>query len=92
MGYLKYKKVNGLTGTIPTENVVQITDDGGSGELIVQYSTGFKVSMYDAATSMRQEDVDAVINGVNILNGTSGSSMDIELSNLIATVEVVKET
>jgi len=24
MGYLKYKKVNGLVGTIPTENVIQV--------------------------------------------------------------------
>jgi len=40
---------------------------------------------------MVQEDVDAVINGVNILNGTSGSSMDIVLSQLITDIQVIKE-
>jgi len=39
MGYLKYKR-SGSTykyGTIPTENIAQITSDGGSGEVIVIY-------------------------------------------------------
>jgi len=91
MGYLKYKKTNGLVGTIPTENVIQVRDDGGSGELIIQYNTGYKVSIYDTLNSMRQEDVDATINGINILNGTSGSSMDLVLSKLIDQVDVTKE-
>jgi len=91
MGYLKYKKTNGLVGIIPTENVIQVTDEGGSGELIIQYNTGIKVSIYDNSNLMRQEDVDATINGINILNGTSGSSMDLVLSKLIDQVDVTKE-
>jgi hypothetical protein len=91
MGYLKYKKSNGLVGIIPTENVSQITDEGGSGELIIRYNTGYKLSIYDNGVSMRQEDVDATINGINILNGTSGSSMDLVLSQPIDTVDIIRE-
>ena len=93
MGYLKYKRAGSTYkyGTIPTENIAQITSDGGSGEVIVIYDNGIKLSIYDAQVSMVQEDVDAVINGVNILNGTSGSSMDIVLSQLITDIQVIKE-
>jgi hypothetical protein len=94
MGYLKYKRAGSTYkyGTIPTENIAQITSDGGSGEVIIIYDNAIKLSIYDANVSMVQADVDAVINGVNILNGTSGSSMDIVLSQPITDVEITKES
>ena len=91
MGYLKYKTtgaaalVPGFGGLISTENVDTVRQD--SGVLEIAYSTGILLQLEDDSASMTQDDVNAVIKGVNILNGSSGSSLDVELSSPIADVQ-----
>jgi hypothetical protein len=88
MGYLKYKTtstIGDFGGLISTENVDTVRDDGGV--LEIAYSTGILLQLEDASTSMTQDDVNAVIKGVNILNGSSGSSLDVELSSPIDSVQ-----
>ena len=91
MGYLKYKTtgatalVPGFCGLISTENVDTVRED--SGVLEIAYSTGILLQLEDANGTMTQDDVNAVIKGVNILNGASGSSLDVELSSPIADVQ-----
>ena len=70
---------------ISTENVDTVRED--SGVLEIAYSTGILLQLEDANGTMTQDDVNAVIKGVNILNGASGSSLDVELSSPIADVQ-----
>ena len=91
MGYLKYKfdstplDVN----LISTEDIVSVRNDGG--EIYIEYGSGYQVALEDDNVSLNQDDVNAIIKGVNILNGSSGSTLDIEFSNLVssATVTVI---
>jgi len=88
MGYLKYKTtstIGDFGGLISTENVDTVRQD--SGVLEIAYSTGILLQLEDDGGTMAQGDVNAVIKGINILNGTSGSSLDVELSSLINDVQ-----
>tara|TARA_R110000772_G_C13054740_1_gene414591 strand:- start:74 stop:355 length:282 start_codon:yes stop_codon:yes gene_type:complete len=88
MGYLKYKTtstIGDFGGLISTENVDTVRQD--SGVLEIAYSTGILLQLEDASGTMVQDDVNAVIKGVNILNGSSGSSLDVELSKPIDNVQ-----
>jgi hypothetical protein len=88
MGYLKYKTtstIGDFGGLISTENVDIVRED--SGVLEIAYSTGILLQLEADGVSMTQDDVNAVIKGVNILNGASGSSLDVELSSLINDVQ-----
>jgi len=88
MGYLKYKTtstIGDFGGLISTENVDDVRQD--SGVLEIAYSTGILLQLEDDGASMTQDDVNAVIKGVNILNGASGSSLDVELSSPIDNVQ-----
>ena len=88
MGYLKYKTtstIGDFGGLISTENVDEVRED--SGVLEIAYSTGILLQLEADGVSMTQDDVNAVIKGVNILNGSSGSSLDVELSSPIESVQ-----
>tara|TARA_R110000823_G_C15655077_1_gene471400 strand:+ start:274 stop:555 length:282 start_codon:yes stop_codon:yes gene_type:complete len=88
MGYLKYKTtstIGDFGGLISTENVDDVRQD--SGVLEIAYSTGILLQLEDVSGTMVQDDVNAVIKGVNILNGSSGSSLDVELSSPIESVQ-----
>ena len=88
MGYLKYKTTSDIGdfgGLISTENVDTVRED--SGVLEIAYSTGILLQLEDDGGTMTQDDVNAVIKGVNILNGASGSSLDVELSSPIKDVQ-----
>tara|TARA_R110000796_G_C14338347_1_gene410018 strand:- start:61 stop:339 length:279 start_codon:yes stop_codon:yes gene_type:complete len=91
MGYLKYKVDSNTlpVNLISTEDVVSVRNDGG--EIIIEYGSGYQVALEDEFFSLNQDDVNAIIKGVNILNGSSGSTLDIEFSQLIAgtTVTVI---
>ena len=91
MGYLKYKfDTNTLpVNLISTEDVVSVRNN--SGEIIIEYGSGYQVALEDDNVSLNQDDVNTIIKGVNILNGSSGSTLDIEFSQLIAgtTVTVI---
>tara|TARA_R100000951_G_scaffold47015_1_gene40221 strand:+ start:254 stop:529 length:276 start_codon:yes stop_codon:yes gene_type:complete len=83
MGYLKYKYDSTIGfNLISTEDVVSVRDDGG--EIVIEYGTGYQLSLEDDNVSLSQDDVNAIIKGVNILNGSSGSKLDIELSKLVS--------
>ena len=88
MGYLKYKTTSDIGdfgGLISTENVDTVRED--SGVLEIAYSTGILLQLENDGGTMTQDDVNAVIKGVNILNGASGSSLDVELSSPIKDVQ-----
>ena len=89
MGYLKFKTtstIGDFGGLISTENVDIVRED--SGVLEIAYSTGILLQLEDGdGGTMIQDDVNAVIKGINILNGTSGSSLDVELSKPIDNVQ-----
>jgi len=91
MGYLKYKfDSNTLpVNLISTEDVVSVRDDGG--EIVIEYGSGYQLKLEDDNVSLNQDDVNAIIKGVNILNGSSGSTLDIEFSQLVssATAEAI---
>ncbi len=93
MGYLKYKTTSDIGdfgGLISTENVDTVRED--SGVLEIAYSTGILLQLEDDGGTMTQDDVNAVIKGVNILNGASGSSLDVELSSPIKDVQATIAT
>ena len=91
MGYLKYKVDSDTLplNLISTEDIVSVRNDGG--EIYIEYGSGYQVALEDDSVSLNQDDVNAIIKGVNILNGSSGSTLDIEFSNLVssATVTVI---
>ena len=84
MGYLKYKfDTNTLpVNLISTEDVVSVRNDGG--EIVIEYGSGYQVALEDDNVSLNQDDVNTIIKGVNILNGSSGSTLDIEFTKLVS--------
>ena len=83
MGYLKYKYDSDIGfNLIATEDVVSVRNDGG--EIVIEYSAGYQLALEDDDVSLSQDDVNAIINGVNILNGSSGSTLDVEFSKLVS--------
>jgi len=88
MGYLKYKfdstplDVN----LISTEDIVSVRDDGG--EIVIEYGSGYQLALEDDNVQLSQDDVNTIIKGVNILNGSSGSTLDIEFSKLVSSATV----
>jgi len=88
MGYLKYKfdstplDVN----LISTEDIVSVRDDGG--EIVIEYGSGYQLALEDDNVQLSQDDVNTIIKGVNILNGSSGSTLDIEFSKLVRSATV----
>jgi hypothetical protein len=88
MGYLKYKNTSSTNwggGLISTENVAAIKLDSGS--ILVDYSDGVRLTI-EGDNAFSQDDINTVIKGVNILNGSSGSNLDIELSDAVYDVYV----
>ena len=82
MGYLKYDLVDTSSGAIvdgliPTENFVRCFLS--SQTILIQYSSGYEILLDDAEPDLDQDGVNAIINGINTLNGSSGSSIDIDL-------------
>ncbi len=88
MGYLKYKfdstplDVN----LISTEDIVSVRRDGG--EIVIEYGSGYQLALEDDNVQLSQDDVNTIIKGVNILNGSSGSTLDIEFSKLVSSATV----
>ena len=84
MGYLKYKfdSIPLDVNLISTEDVVSVRDDGG--EIVIEYGSGYQLSLEDDNVSLNQDDVNTIINGINILNGSSGSTLDVEFSQLVS--------
>tara|TARA_R110002111_G_C5794101_1_gene354617 strand:+ start:294 stop:572 length:279 start_codon:yes stop_codon:yes gene_type:complete len=91
MGYLKYKVDSDTLplNLISTEDIVSVRN--AAGEIYIEYGSGYQVALEDDNISLNQDDVNAIIKGVNILNGSSGSTLDIEFSKLVssATVTVI---
>jgi|TARA_R110001592_G_scaffold301383_1_gene572751 hypothetical protein len=82
MGYLKYDLVDASSGVkvdglIPTENFVRCFLSTGT--ILIQYGSGYELLLADTTPDLDQDDVNAIINGINTLNGSSGSSIDIDL-------------
>ena len=92
MGYLKYKTtgLNFDENLISTEDVAAVRLD--SNVLEIAYTTGILLQLEDSATSMVQDDVNVVIKGINILNGSSGSFLDIKLSQPISSIQTSVST
>ena len=88
MGYLKYKFDSVPLGVnlISTEDVVSVRDDGGI--IVIEYGSGYSLTLGDDNDSLNQDDVNAIIKGVNILNGSSGSTLEPELSQLVSSATV----
>ena len=83
MGYLKYDLVDASSGAkvdglIPTENFVRCSLTS-TGTILIQYDSGYEILLDDQTPDLDQDDVNAIINGINTLNGSSGSSIDIDL-------------
>ena len=83
MGYLKYDLVDASSGAkvdglIPTENFVRCSLTSGN-QILIQYGSGYEILLADTTPDLDQDDVNAIINGINTLNGSSGSSIDIDL-------------
>jgi hypothetical protein len=88
MGYLKFKNASNEDwggGLISTENVDAIRL--ASGTIQVDYSAGTRLTI-EGDGGFSQDDINTVIKGVNILNGSSGSNLDIELSDEVYDVYV----
>jgi|21_taG_2_1085346.scaffolds.fasta_scaffold00944_5 hypothetical protein len=90
MGYLKYKFDNAVGfNLISTEDVVRVEDNTPAVQ--ITYGAGYVVEIENqAGAGLGQDDVNTVINGINIINGSSGTTLDIEFSQLADYVGVTK--
>lgn len=92
MGYLKYKFDSGVKpvgfNLISTEDVVAVREN--TPEINIEYGSGHQVSIENSGAGLGQDDVNTVIDGINIINGSSGSTLDIEFSQLPDYVSVTK--
>jgi hypothetical protein len=73
MGYIKLKKASGF-GLISADNVgaVKIVTN----ELVIQYTTGYKCTIA-GASNLVQADVDLCLDGIDKMNGASGTTNEI---------------
>ena len=90
MGYLKYKADdNEFNSLISTEDVVSVRLE--SSRVKIEYGAGFVLTLI-GDSALAQEDVNTIINGINILNGSSGSSLDINFTDILYEETVSKIT
>ena len=84
MGYIKLKGSSALGGfsLVPADDVASVKINS-SNELVIQYITGYKLTIA-GASNLVQNDVVLCLAGIDKMNGASGKTNEIiELSSAI---------
>ena len=84
MGHIKIAKADGAFDIASADGVISVKES--TGDIVISYSGSTKTTIASSAGSLDQDDVQAVINAIDEMDGASGPAPLTTLSETDITV------
>ena len=85
MGHIKIKKAGGKFDVLSADDVLSVKETSANDDVEITYTSGIK-AVIAASGALGDDDVFAVTEAIDLMDGTSGPAPLLELSSLVTSV------